>query len=1488
MSLLNGSGQLKKWYIIFLPVFFSLCLFTGFYLYYNSVKDGIIGERTDDLQTIAIFKINQIEKWLNVRLSEAKYFPVNNSFAFHTKKLLINKNNIESQKYFFNRFQRLRDGHNYKNVLIVSLNGNILFSLEPAEKKVDSMIRKFLPGENADKQIRLTDFYYCPYHNEIHYDILSPVIDDSSSLIAYLIFRVDPNDYLYPLIQEWPVPGKTGETVIFRTYNQRIIFLSKLRYADNSRLSFSIPFSKKNMLAVKGAAGKYGVFDGKDYNNKDVIGNISRVAGTEWYMAVKMDKDEIYNKLGDVKVLLTIILFFLVLLIGSGIVLIYKYRQSNLYKEKYLKEKVLKETLQELKTTLYSIGDGVITTDISGQIVRMNPVAENLTGWKENESKGIPLSKVFNIVDGKSGNKIDIPFQKTQYNGFSKRLNNSTLLISKSSMQIPVSFSCSPITNGKNKINGSILVFVDESKERTSKNLLRESEARFSSIFHNSPIGISITGLDGVMIDVNDLFLETTGYSRQEIIGKTPLEIGLYKNSTDREKFVGAILRDGYVPKMEIDFRMKSGEIKNCYISGELFKIDSHSFLLSTILDISDQKQAELELRKSQEKLALTLEMAKMGYWEYDIESDLFTFNDQFYKMLNTSAEKESGYKMPSAEYSKRFVHPEDIEIVGREIQKVKNAVDPDFWSELEHRVIFKNGEQGNLFVRVHIVKDDKGKTVKSYGFNQNITYRKKAEEELRLSENKFSTVFQISPDIVSINRSADGLYLDVNENFCKITGYQKEEIIGKTTTDFDIWDDKKANIKFTEMLQQNNSVDNFETNFRTKQGQILTTLISARKIVLNDEKCILSIIRDITDRKKSEEALRLSENKFSTAFHISPDAVNINRLSDGRYIDINQGFSKIMGYAREDVIGKTSLEKNIWVKFKDRDKLIKELLLNGEVTNLEAQFRSKEGKIYTGLMSAKKLIINNEECILSITRDITERKKAEEQINKLSRGIEQSPAAIVITDTEGIIEYVNPKFIEITGYPFDEVIGKKPNILKSGYIPPEDYKELWETITGKKEWHGNFLNKKKNGELFWESASISPIINNNGEITNFIAVKEDITEKKKITDELIIAKEKAEEMNRIKSYFYANISHELRTPFVGIMGFAELLRDQLKDPEHKEMAEVILNSSSRLTDTLNKILDITKLEFGKAEINLQKVDATEVINRVQVLYSKTASQNKTEIRAYHSAGHIYIETDETLLHEILNNLINNAVKYTKKGLIEIITSTFVKGTQKFLRINVKDNGIGIPKERQDLIWLEFRQASEGFNRSFEGTGLGLSITKRYTELLNGRIYVESQPGEGSVFTIELPFTINIVEEEISERKSLTRKTSGQVPVYGKLRVLYVEDDDISRVFVSKILSPYYELEEVSNASEALIKVKNNQYSILLVDINLGSGIDGIELTRQIRKYEEYKSVPIIAVTAYASEDDEREFLEKGFSQYISKPFSPRELLDLLKNILKE
>mgnify|MGYP003376844403 CR=1 FL=1 len=421
---------------------------------------------------------------------------------------------------------------------------------------------------------------------------------------------------------------------------------------------------------------------------------------------------------------------------------------------------------------------------------------------------------------------------------------------------------------------------------------------------------------------------------------------------------------------------------------------------------------------------------------------------------------------------------------------------------------------------------------------------------------------------------------------------------------------------------------------------------------------------------------------------------------------------------------------------------------------------------------------------------------------------------------------------------------------------------------------------------LYWESAYISPILNEFGEITNYIALKEDITERKSLLADLIEAKEKAEEMNRVKAYFFANMSHELRTPFVGIVGFSELLSESLQNPEEKEMANQILKSSKRLTETLNKILNVTRLEFDKLEVKLRDIDVIEMIDQLKILFSKSASSKNISIKTKISQDEIVVKTDGRMLDEMITNLLNNAIKYTQDGFIDISAETIVRENKNYLLLKVADTGVGIPKNKQEIIWKEFRQVSEGMNRSFEGTGLGLTIIKKYVETLSGKITLESEIGKGSTFVIEIPVEI-VSKKEVNKSKEIVLKqTQNNIEIKSrKPKILYVEDDVIALSYVDKVLKAFYEIDTAFNATIALELANKNIYEAMLLDINLGKGIDGVELMQMMRKINGYNKIPIVAVTAYAAESDRLEFLAKGFTHYLSKPFTSVELRGMLGKI---
>jgi len=510
------------------------------------------------------------------------------------------------------------------------------------------------------------------------------------------------------------------------------------------------------------------------------------------------------------------------------------------------------------------------------------------------------------------------------------------------------------------------------------------------------------------------------------------------------------------------------------------------------------------------------------------------------------------------------------------------------------------------------------------------------------------------------------------------------------------------------------------------------------------------------------------------------------------------------------------------------------------------------------------------------------EKKRSEEIALKLKKGIEQNPISVVITDYDGNIEFVNPKFCDITGYTLSEAIGKNPNILKSGEHEKEFYDKLWDTIKSGKDWRGEFHDKKKNGELYWENAIISPIANEEGKITHFIAVKEDITEKKKMIEELIRAKEKAEEMNKVKSVFFANMSHELRTPLNGILGFSELLQGELStDPALMGMAETINKSGNRLLETLNMILNISKLEAEMVDLNFKKINIVPVIEETVRLYSPIAQRKKLDLRFTSSSDNIECLLDLNLLNSVLNNLVNNAIKYTIEGFVNVE----VRAENESAVIIISDSGIGIPKSKQSQIWEAFRQVSEGFNRSFEGTGLGLTITKKYVDLMNGSISLESKEKKGSVFTIKFSLMKSSFQE-ILKKPSLQKQKEGISETEKNkpgIKILFVDDDIDARNLVKAFINNVYTLDFAVNANEAINKTKETKYDIILMDINLRKGADGVEAMQNIRKINDYKHSQIIAVTAYAMNNDKEEFLGQGFDNYLAKPFRKAQLMEVLK-----
>jgi PAS domain S-box-containing protein len=605
----------------------------------------------------------------------------------------------------------------------------------------------------------------------------------------------------------------------------------------------------------------------------------------------------------------------------------------------------------------------------------------------------------------------------------------------------------------------------------------------------------------------------------------------------------------------------------------------------------------------------------------------------------------------------------------------------------------------------------------------------------------------------------------------------------------------------------------------------------------------------------------------------------------------VNKRICEMFGYEYVELIGRACFDIIVHPDEKQTVLEVTKSRLMGVASKYELKMLKKTGEIIWAEVSGSSIFDDNGNVIGSIglITDITERRFAEENIRKLSRAVEQSPVSIIITDTNGIVEYVNPKFIEVTGYERNEVIGKNVNILKSPELKDGFYGDLWETITSGKEWSGEFLNKHKNGKLIWASASISPLKNENGEITHFISIMEDITNRKELENSLKRAIETAEESSRLKSSILANVSHELRTPMTAILGIAQILLEELEDEYVKDLISKIKKSSDRLMTTLNSILNLSEIESNSSLLYLTEYNIGRQLKNLLINYELYAKERKLNFNYLINDRNVAALVDERFMNQIIINLVDNAIKYTDKGRIDIIVEPVQREGNLFVELKVKDTGIGISDENKEVIFQEFRQASEGIARRYEGTGLGLTLAKKMIELMKGSITIESKVGKGSTFIVTLPAVE--LREEVKEQEVETelsfKRTSKKATDFNR-KILLVEDSVINADVIIKFLSVFGKIDHAKDGSAALKMLKAKKHSLILMDINLGPGMDGVTACKRIRELPEYVNIPIVAITGYAMSADREKFLNSGFNYFIAKPFTKSQLRTEIGQVIKQ
>jgi len=840
------------------------------------------------------------------------------------------------------------------------------------------------------------------------------------------------------------------------------------------------------------------------------------------------------------------------------------------------------------------------------------------------------------------------------------------------------------------------------------------------------------------------------------------------------------------------------------------------------------------------------------------------------------------------------FLHPDDAPLLQRAFEKLLAG------STTQSRVLCRTYARNKNIVDTewHVVakRDGSGEVQSLLTYINDLTLQHRAEKALVASEVRYRSIFANSHAVMLILDPDSGRIVDVNPAGVAFYGWPRESMIQMHISALNTLSPAELQAEMQAAREARRT--HFEFRHRRADGSVRDVEVYSGPTEDGDRTLLFSIVHDITERKRAEMLSR----RWERFFRLSNLGIAMHDVAENVVIDVNASYAAQHGYEIAEMRGMNVAD--LYAP-EERTQLPARLAEADRVgnTSFETVHLRKDGTRLPMVIGITALQDDHGTPVARFVfaLDISARKAAEENLRKLSRAVEESPESIVITNTLAEIEYVNQAFIDTTGYSLEEAIGKNPRVLQSGHTTPEIYRDLWSTVTQGKSWRGEFYNRRKDGSEYLENVTITPIHDENGETTHYVAVKQDITEKRRMEEELLRYRDHLEGLvasrttelqhaldaanvaNRAKSEFLTTMSHEIRTPMNGVIGLLDVLSHSSLSDEQTHLVEIMHESASTLLRLIDDILDFSKIESGNLELDVGPVSIRSLIDGVADILHPVADQKGVKLTT-HVADDIpdVVSTDGLRLQQVLFNLASNAVKFSaglaRVGRVDIRVEAAGTG---LIRFSVTDNGIGMSPEVFGKIFKPFSQAESSTTRRFGGTGLGLSISSRLVRLLKGRIEVRSLPGRGSRFVVTLPLCAvdgPAAKLEFLRASRMPRAQTAAQPLQlsdslSRGRILLAEDNDINRRVMERQLALLgLQCDMAENGREALERWRTGHYALLLTDLHMPE-MDGYELSERIRSAEPPgQRIPIIAVTANALRGEDRRCFDAGMDAFITKP----------------
>ena len=1666
----------------------------------RSVREGAQRE----LAAVGDLKVRQIAQWYEERREDGEQIFRGSLIQTQLDRFLAGSPGAPPETQVMAWLKSLRNG-TYRRVVLMDAHGKQRLSVPPGAEASG-----FNPGP-ADsarfqealraREVLIQDLHRDSESGPPHLSVwvpigVSPVPGEPAR--GLLLLMLDPRQFLFPLVQTWPGPSFSAETQLLRREGDEVVFLNDMRHrtgtALNTRISMKV---HADMVGTMAAEGRVGDFEGRDYRGVPVLAVLRQVTGTPWYLVSKVDEAEIYGPARRRIWVVEGALLGLMVLVALTMGLIVRQHDADQIQARMLLEREKRILSDRYAHLMEQASDIILVLDPEGRILEANAQAVIQYGHPLESLRGM------SVADLRSPElRAGIPGQFSQvmtgvplrFETLHRRADGTAFPAEVSSRRVQVGEKTAilsfvrDITERKaqerelqrmtrlyaalSQVNQAIVWSPDRQAllDKICEVMVAFGQFSMAWIGWDDPVthrvfvaarhGDERGMLDRVVVRSDDS-PEGHGAVGTAIREACPCVINEFLEGPESTPWREELAASGFASIAAFPIR-QAGEVRGAlavYASEkDFFGTHEAALLEEAAMDISfalDHLAGEERRRETEEAL---------------LESERFLQAAQAAGGIGTYIWNIQGDGWKGSPYLDRIFGID--EAYPRDLEGWTNLIEPAFRIrmreyvagiitrrerfDLDYPIIrFGDGVRRWLHGTGEIQWDAEGRPLALTGVIQDITDRKQAEDALRASEEKFSKTFHASPDSVNLNRLSDGVYLDINEGFTRITGYTAEDVLGRSSLpgELGIWVRAEDRLRLQEGLRRDGHVEGLEAPFRRKDGSVLTGLMSASLIEIHGEACVLSITRDITElRSQARQLERLTQmyaalsqvnqaivwspdrealvakicevmvefGKFSMAWigwndpvtrevrvassygdrmgyldalHVRSDDTPMGRgptgiaIREGRPCVLNDfigdaetnpwhehagraGYASsaafpirqqgevcgaLMVYASEkDFFGphetalleeaagdvsfaldhlagearrieaeaallhqKNEFEKifngvpsQIWYKdtqnrfLRVNDKVCRDLGMAREQIEghraedlfpaYAAQFFKDDQEVFASAQPKLGILerINNAHGqvlwirtdkvpvmdsqgkvtgLLAIVEDLTGRREAEEALHKISVAVEQSPLCVVITDPRGVIEYVNPRFTEVTGYSYAEAIGQNPRILKSPHTPPEVHRQMWETLSRGEIWVGEFENIRKNGEPFQERATIVPVKAEAGAVTNYIALKEDITPQKQAEAERRSLEAQLHQSQKLESLgsLAGGVAHDMNNVLGAILSLASTLREKAgpTDPSAKSL-DTIMNACTRGRGVVKSLL-----YFAHKDLQEERpIDLNDLVRDMSQLLSYTTLKRiRLEMDLEEELGLLRGDAG-AISHALMNLSVNACDAMPEGGVLRIQTR---RVPEDGILLRVQDTGEGMsPEVLAKCMEPFFTTKPQG-----KGTGLGLSMVYGTMKAHQGRLELRSHVGQGTEAILFFPIAriVQPVQAEAMSEASDPSSSSG-------LRILLVDDDELIRESVTSVLEVLgHESRSASGGPEALQLLADGlPVDLVILDMNM-PGMSGAQALPQILALR--PGLTVLMATGYSDEDIAPLRVGRPEVHSIQKPFSMRELKKKLDDL---